>query len=125
MNKVILCGNVVREPRYFPAENEDSQSRAHFAVALDRMPGRDDTKTDFPEVTVYGKLADVVSEHIGKGSKVLVDGALRTYVKEDRGENRTQMNVLGQRIEILSWVKNGDASDVVADAQAEEPVEEF
>lgn len=118
MNRVIICGNLTRDPRYFKAEGEDSQARAHFAVAVDRSPGKEDSKVDYPEFTAYGNTAVIVNKHLAKGSKVLIEGAVRTFVKDDRGENRSQTTFVVQNLTILSWVKDGESTEDESEALA-------
>lgn len=87
MNKVILCGNVGADPtiRYV-----DSRPMAEFSLAT-REPARTGpTGTIIPELTEWHRIvmwdahAEFAEKYIRKGTRLLLEGTLRTRVWEDR-----------------------------------------
>jgi len=81
VNKVILIGNVGNDPdiRYFP--NGDAVANLSLATSeawKDRNTGEPQERTEWHRVVFRGKLAEVVKQYVHKGSKLYVEGSLRT-----------------------------------------------
>lgn len=94
MNKVILCGNVGRDPKM---RMVDSSPVAEFTLATnERRRGRDanGNEIELPEITewhnivMWGRAAEFAERYIRKGSKLLVEGKLRTRSWDDRNAIR-------------------------------------
>jgi len=90
--KVILIGNVGQDPevRYLPGGG----AVANMSVATseswkDKNTGEKKTDTEWHRVCVFGKLADIVSQYVKKGSKVYLEGKLKTRKWQDQsGQDR-------------------------------------
>jgi primosomal replication protein N len=86
VNKVILVGNVGKDPevRY----SQSSTPVANFSLATnERFKGRNDEwqeRTEWHSIVAWQRLAEIVGEYVAKGSKVYVEGKLRTTSWEDR-----------------------------------------
>jgi len=89
MNKVILLGNVGRDPKI---RMVDSSSVAEFPLATSerrRSRGEDGREVELPELTewhnivMWGRAAEFAEKYIRKGSKLLVEGKIRTRSWED------------------------------------------
>ena len=81
INKVILIGNVGNDPdiRYFPSGDAVvNLSLATSESWKDRNTGEPQERTEWHRVVVRGKLAEVVKQYVQKGSKLYVEGSLRT-----------------------------------------------
>ena len=103
MNTLTLTGRLTRDANL----TEGSTDRAFFTIAIDR-PGSDGG-TDFIGVTCFGPTARAVSEHIGKGHLVAIQGRLRSSRYERDGETIHSLDVIANRIEFLARPKaNGD-----------------
>jgi len=81
VNKVILVGNLGREPEIKYASN--GAAIANMAIATseswnDKNTGQKQEKTEWHRVVVFGKLAEIVQQYVHKGSKVYVEGQLKT-----------------------------------------------
>jgi single-strand DNA-binding protein len=81
VNKVILIGNVGNDPdiRYFP--NGDAVVNLSLATSeswKDRNTGEPQERTEWHRVVIRGKLAEVVKQYVHKGSKLYLEGSLRT-----------------------------------------------
>ena len=74
-HKITIAGNVGRDPemRYMP----DGKAVTNFSVAVSDGWG-DKKKTIWFRVSVWGKRAEIANQYITKGSKILVEGRLRT-----------------------------------------------
>ena len=98
MNVVALVGNLATdiEVRDVPPDKKV----ASFLLAVDR-PARD-AGADFVSVATWNRQAEVCDEYLSKGSKVAVDGRLRSRSWEDEdGKRRTAIEVVANRIDFL------------------------
>ena len=81
VNKVILIGNLGNEPdvRYMPSG--DAVANVSLATSdawKDKNTGEMQERTEWHRVTFFGKLAEIVKQYLHKGSKIYVEGKLRT-----------------------------------------------
>lgn len=106
-NSVILVGNLTRDPeiRYLP----DGKGVGTFTVATNRKYG-DKEEVFFGSVTVFGKQADNCAQYLKKGSKVLVQGRLRTEKYEKDGEQKTSTKIIADQVKFMSSKPDGGAT---------------
>lgn len=107
INKVILLGNVGKEPdiRYF----EPNKGVANFTLATTERArmGRNDQqipeRTEWHNIVVRGGLVQVVEKYVHKGSKLYIEGKIRSRSYVDR-ENQTRFvtEIVVDVLEILS-----------------------
>lgn len=81
VNKVILIGNLGAEPevRYMPSG--DAVANVRIATSeqwRDKNTGDTQERTEWHNVVFFGKLAEIVKQYLHKGSKIYVEGKLRT-----------------------------------------------
>lgn len=86
MNNVQLIGRLTKDVdlRYVNTAN-GQMAIARFTVAIDRAPKQDGTKeADFISCQAWGKRAETIQQHFGKGSRIAVTGSIRTgsYVNQ-------------------------------------------
>ena len=98
VNKVILIGNLGRDPEIKHANN--GNSIANLALATSKRwtdkAGAKQEKTEWHRVVVFGKLAGIVQQYMKKGSKLYIEGELETNKWQDnQGNDRftTQVTV--------------------------------
>jgi len=80
-NKVILIGNLGADPevRYMPSGDAVANVRlATSESRKDRNTGETQERTEWHRVVFFGKLAEIVKQYVHKGSKIYVEGKLRT-----------------------------------------------
>ncbi|NYT52234.1 MAG: single-stranded DNA-binding protein [Candidatus Vesicomyosocius endoextente] len=116
INKVILIGNVGQniELKY----TTDSRSVANLSVAtnerwIDKNTGQKVDRTEWHRVSLFGKLADIASQYLHKGSKIYIEGKLKTRKWQDKtGADRytTEIVVSGFNgiLQILDRRDNAD-----------------
>jgi single-strand DNA-binding protein len=97
MNKFIISGNITKEINL--AYSAAGKAYAKFTVAVTRKFDRE--KTDFFNVTAFGKQAENVANFLDKGSKVLVEGE----VQIDSKDGKYYTNVLADSVEFLDSKK--------------------
>lgn len=105
-NKVILVGNLTRDPqvRYTPggtavAEIGMAVSRQWF----DKQTNSRREETTFVDVTLWGRQAEVAGEYLAKGRPVLIEGRLQldTWDDKETGQKRSKLRVVGESMQML------------------------
>jgi single-strand DNA-binding protein len=110
MNKFIISGNITKEINL--AYSAAGKAYAKFTVAVTRKFDRE--KTDFFNVTAFGKQAENIANFLDKGSKVLVGGE----VQPDSKDGKYYTNVLADSVEFLDSKKKdkpAPKNDITAD----------
>ena len=106
MNKVILVGNLTRDPdvRVFPATQKSATQKevTTFTLAVNRFTGQGQKEVDFIPIVTWDSVARNCGDHLTKGQKVLVEGRLRVRSYEDKtGQKRWVTEVVAQTVEFL------------------------
>ena len=105
VNKVILIGNLGKDPEV--RHLESGVSVASFPIATsenykDRNTGERKSITDWHNIVLWRGLADVAEKYLKKGSKVYVEGKLKTRSWEDKeGNTRYTTEVVGDSMTML------------------------
>ena len=99
MNKIILCGRMVRDPEFRVTPSE--KSICTFTLAVDRTFSTE-KEADFINIVVWGKAAELCGNSLSKGHRLLVDGRLqiRNYVAKN-GEKRYVTEVVANSVEFI------------------------
>ena len=105
-NKVILVGNLTRDPevRYTPGGT--AVTDIGMAVSrnwTDRSTNERKEETTFVDVTLWGRTAEIAGEYLSKGRPVLIEGRLQLDQWEDResGQKRSRLKVVGESMQLL------------------------
>ena len=106
VNKVILIGNLGNEPdvRYTPANLAIATiSLATSFSTKDRQTGEWRDETEWHRVVFFDRQAEVVKQYLHKGSKIYVEGHLRTRKWQDQntGQDRYMTEVIGREMQML------------------------
>lgn len=110
VNKVILVGNLGGNPetRHLPSGSAvTNMSIATSETWTDKQTGQKQERTEWHRVSMFGRLAEVASEYLRKGSKVYIEGALRTSQYEKNGETRYSTEIIARDMQMLDS-RNGD-----------------
>jgi single-strand DNA-binding protein len=114
VNKVILIGNLGKDPEVRRLEN--GTVVASFSIATsetytDKKTGEKRDNTDWHNIVVWRGLAEVAEKFIKKGMKIYVEGKLRTRSWQDK-ENVTRYTteVVADELNILTWLDNNPNS---------------
>ncbi len=106
VNKVILIGNLGKDPEVRHLEN--GAVVANFPIATsevytDRNTGQKVENTDWHDIVVWRGLAEVVEKYVRKGSKVYIEGKLKKRSWQDKeGNTRYTTEVVADEMTILS-----------------------
>lgn len=110
MNKVILIGNICKDPELSETNSGVAVCRFSIAVNRRRTSAEAEQQTDFFNVTVWRGLAETVARYCKKGNKVAVSGQIQIRQYEDReGAKRTSVDVVAEEVEFLSPKSNDEA----------------
>ena len=119
-NKVILLGNLTRDPelRYTP----NGTAVATFGLAVNNRTKQGDEWKDeacFVDIVTFGRQAELCSEYLGKGRQVLIDGRLNFRRWETpEGQTRSKLDVVASNVQFMSPRPEGPGSGT-----AEEPAD--
>lgn len=109
INKVILVGNLGQEPetKTFP----DGGQITNISIATseqwkDKQTGQDVERTEWHRVVFRGGLAGVAAQYLRKGSKIYVEGSLRTTKYQDKqtGQDRYSTDIMAREMQMLDSV---------------------
>ena len=111
MNKVILVGNLTRDPELTETPSGVAVCRFSIAVSRDYASSDGTRETDFFNVTVWRGRAENCGKYLKKGNKVAVVGSLQNRSYEDKdGIKRTVTDVIANEVEFLT-PKSAQADD--------------
>ena len=112
INKVILIGNLGRDPetRYTQGGTPVTQ----FSVATsdswrDKTTGEQQERTEWHNVVCFNRLAEIAGEYLKKGSKVYIEGSLRTSSWEQEGQKRYRTEIIARELQMLDSRGGGGA----------------
>lgn len=112
MNKVILMGNLTRDPEIRYSQGENSLAIATFSIAVNRRFSRQgDTDTDFFNCTAFGKQAEFVEKYFKQGSRMLLTGRVQNdnYTNKN-GERVYSVQIMADEIEFAERKSTADAN---------------
>ena len=111
VNKVILIGNLTRDPeiKYTPK----GTAIADIGLAVNRTYSTDSgekrEEVTFIDVTLWGRVAEIVGEYCKKGRPLYVEGRLQLDTWDDKtsGQKRSKLKVIGENIQLLGSREGG------------------
>ncbi|PLX67955.1 MAG: single-stranded DNA-binding protein [Denitrovibrio sp.] len=100
LNKVVLLGNVTRNPevRYAPGKD---LAVAKFGLAVNRKT-KDREETCFIDIVTFGRTAEMCGEYVTKGMPILIEGRLSYNTWEQEGQKRSKHDVVAENIQFVS-----------------------
>lgn len=106
VNKVILAGNLTRDPqlRYTPSQT----AVCEFGLAVNRKWGSDNEEVCFIDITAWGKQAELIQKYLKKGSQLFVEGRLTLDRWEDRdGKKMSKLKVTLEQFQFVGGKSGG------------------
>lgn len=105
INKVILIGNLGADPetRYMPSGGAVTNIRiATSETWKDKQSGEQKERTEWHNVVFFNRLAEIAGEYLRKGSKVYVEGSLRTRKWQGQdGQDRYTTEIVASEMQML------------------------
>lgn len=124
VNKVIILGRLGRDPETRYA-SEGGTAICHLAVATSRRykdrDGNRQEETEWHNVVLFGRTAEVAQQYLTKGSEVYVEGRLRTRSYEKDGQKRYFTEIVGESMQLGARAGAGGAPAGDAPAGFESP----
>jgi single-strand DNA-binding protein len=113
INKVIIVGNLGNDPE--TRSFRDGGQLTNITVATseswkDRQTGQQQERTEWHRVTFNGRLAEIAAQYLLKGSKVYIEGSLRTRKWQDKttGADRYVTDIVAREMQMLDSRPQGD-----------------
>ncbi len=114
-NKVILMGNLTRDPelRYTPK----GTAIARIGVAVNRVwtteTGEKKEEVTFVDCDAYGKTGETIGQYLKKGSPILIEGRLRLHTWEDKNtkQKQSKLRVDVENFKFVGPANRGDAGE--------------
>lgn len=112
VNKAILIGNLGKDPelKFLPS----GQPVANFSIATsekwkDKSTGETKEQTEWHNIIMFGKLAEIAGQYLKKGSSVFIEGRLQTRKWQDKtGQDRYTTEIIANEMKMLG--SRGDQS---------------
>tara|TARA_B100000767_G_C19552055_1_gene445369 strand:- start:262 stop:732 length:471 start_codon:yes stop_codon:yes gene_type:complete len=105
VNKVMLLGNLGRDPEVRTFPNGDSVCNFSIATSTswkDKASGEKKEKTEWHNIVMYRKLAEIAGEYLKKGSSIFVEGSLQTRKWQTKeGQDRYTTEIVADTMQML------------------------
>ena len=111
-NKVILMGNLTRDPQVRYTPNQTAVTDIGLAVNrtwFDKGTQQKREETTFVDVTLWGRQAEVAGEYLSKGRAVLIEGRLQLDQWDDKetGQKRSKLKVVCENMTMIGGRSDG------------------
>lgn len=118
VNKVILVGRLGNDPEIRYTQQGVAVTNFNIATSENWVDkgGQKQERTEWHRIVVWGKMAEICSQYLGKGRQVYVEGRLQTRQWEDKdGQKRYTTEVVAATVQFLD--RSGDKTQISADDQ--------
>jgi single-strand DNA-binding protein len=120
VNKVILIGNLGQDPEMRSFASGDAVCNIRVATSetwKDKNTGEPQERTEWHTVVAYRRLAEIMGQYLKKGSKVYIEGKLRTRKWQDQqGADRYSTEIIADEMQMLD--SRGGSADFAPPARA-------
>ena len=112
VNKVIIVGNIGQDPEVSALPSGGSVTNISVATSeswKDKQTGQPVERTEWHRVVFFNKLADIAAQYLRKGSKVYIEGQLRTRKWQDKntGSDRYSTEIVANQMQMLDSRDDG------------------
>jgi single-strand DNA-binding protein len=106
VNKVILVGNLGNDPEQKAMPNGNAVTNITVATSeswKDKQTGQQQERTEWHRVVFFNRLAEIAGQYLSKGSKVYIEGSLRTRKWQDQGtgQDRYMTEIVASEMQML------------------------
>ena len=113
INKVILIGNLGADPETRAMPSGMTVANINVATSenwKDKQSGENKERTEWHKVALFGRLGEIAGEYLKKGSKVYIEGSLRTRKWQDKqGNDRYSTEIIAADMQMLGGRGGGGA----------------
>lgn len=111
VNKAILIGNLGNDPEVRYTPNGNAVANVTLATSMtwrDKQSGELQERTEWHRIVFFNRLAEIVGEYLRKGSKIYVEGSLRTRKWQDKtGVDRYTTEIIANEMHMLDSRSGG------------------
>lgn len=119
VNKVILIGNIGKDPETRFSAGGGAITNITLATSeswKDKQTGENQERTEWHRVVFFGRLGEIAGEYLKKGSKVYVEGSLRTRKWQDQsGQDKYTTEIVANEMQMLDGRGAAGGSDFPAE----------
>lgn len=105
VNKVIIVGNLGADPevRYMPSGGAVANLRVATSESWkDKQSGETQERTEWHRIVMYNRLGEIAGEYLRKGSKIYIEGSIRTNKWQDQsGQDRYTTEIVANTMQML------------------------
>ena len=113
LNKVMLIGNLGKDPevRYTAGGTAVASFSLATSEKFKNKNGDFEEKTEWHNITLWARLAEIAGEYLSKGKTVYIEGRLQTRKWQDKeGKDRYTTEIVGEKMQMLSGKGEGGGS---------------
>lgn len=121
VNKAILVGNLGKDPeiRYMPSGEAVASATLATTDKWKDKSGEKQEKTEWHNLTFFGRQAEIAGEYLKKGSQIYVEGRISTEKWQDKeGKDRYTTKIIVQQMQMLGGKSSGGSFEVVENKPA-------
>lgn len=115
VNKVILVGNLGQDPEVKSTQSGAMMATISVATSeswTDKHTGQKQDRVEWHRVVFFNRLAEIAGQYLKKGSKVYVEGSLRTRKWQDQqGVEKYTTEIMGNEMQMLDSRQDGESSN--------------
>lgn len=104
VNKVIIIGNLGKDPEVRHMPNGNAVTRVSIATSeswKDKNTGQQNERTEWHRIVFFNRLAEIAGEYLTKGSKIYVEGQLRTNQWDKDGQKHYTTEIIVREMQML------------------------
>jgi single-strand DNA-binding protein len=129
INKVILIGNLGNDPEQKSLPNGGAVTNISLATAeswTDKQTGQKQERTEWHRVVFFNRLAEIAGQYLTKGSKVYIEGSLRTRKWQDKdGTDRYTTEIVASEMQMLSGKGDSVEQHTAPAKQQKQPAQQY
>lgn len=122
INKCIILGHLGQDPKMQNMPSGGAITSISVATSeswKDKNTGQQEQRTEWHRIVFFNKLAEIAGQYLKKGSKVYIEGSLRTRTWEKDGEKRYTAEIVANEMQMLD--NKGDGGNAASNAVQQTP----
>lgn len=122
INKCIIVGHLGQEPKMQHMPSGGAVTSISVATSeswKDKNTGQQQDRTDWHRIVFFNKLAEIAGQYLKKGSKVYIEGSLRTRAWEKDGEKRYTTEIVASEMQMLD--SKGEGGNAGGNSTQQQP----
>jgi len=115
ISKAIIVGNLGQDPESRVMQNGNAVTTLSIATSeswIDKATNQKQERTEWHRVVLFNRLAEVAAQYLRKGSKVYIEGSIRTRKWQDQsGQDRYSTEIVAKEMQMLDSASNSRAQN--------------